>query len=138
MLLWLFPIGIATIEFGHCFMTIHTINAAARNAARLGVADTATTEDVVDKATEILGSAINVNAASLQVLVKDGSQFDDPEFDPTTLTDYEALPDSDLATLPSQSLFIVRVQVPYTEVGILGAWFLRDVNLYGQAVMRKE
>lgn len=31
------------IEFGHCFMTIHTLNSAARKAARLGVGESATT-----------------------------------------------------------------------------------------------
>ncbi len=138
MLLWLFPIGIATVEFGHVFMTIHTINAAARNAARAGVPDGATTTAVDAMAKLIMGKAINADAANLKVLVKNGSQFDDPTFDPASLTDYESLPDADLATLPSHTLFIVRVQVPYREVGILGSWWLQDVNLYGQAVMRKE
>lgn len=138
MLLWLFPIGIATVEFGHVFMTIHTINAAARNAARAGVPDGATTIAVDSMAKLIMGKAINADAANLKVLVKNGSQFDDPTFDPASLTDYESLPDADLATLPSQTLFIVRVQVPYREVGIMGSWWLQDVNLYGQAVMRKE
>lgn len=138
VLLWMFPVVIATVEFGHCFMTIHTINAAARNAARAGVADTATTEAVAARAKSILGSAINADAENIKILVKDGSLFDDPDFDPETLTDYDALPDCDLATFSSQALFIVRVQVPYGEVGILGSWWLSDVNLYGQAVMRKE
>jgi Flp pilus assembly protein TadG len=138
MLLWLFPIGIATVEFGHVFMTIHTINAAARNAARAGIGDGATTADVDAVAKTILGKAINADAANLKVLIKDGSQFDDPTFDASTLSDYESLPDADLATIPSHTLFIVRVQVPYSEVGIMGSWWLQDVNLYGQAVMRKE
>lgn len=138
MMMWLFPVLIATVEFGHVFMTIHTINAAARNAARAGVAEGATSTDVKALAKTILGKAINADANDLKILVKDGSQFDDPAFDPETLTDYTALPDADLISLPTQSLFIVRVQVPYKEVGILGSWWLQDVNLYGQAVMRKE
>lgn len=138
MLLWLFPVGIATVEFGHCFMTIHTINAAARNAARAGVADGATTDDVDALAKTILGKAVSTESENIKVLVKDGSQFDNPAFDPATLTDYEALPDVELETLPTHNLFIVRVQVPYGEVGILGSWWLSDLNLYGQAVMRKE
>lgn len=138
MLLWLFPVGIATVEFGHVFMTIHTINAAARNAARAGVPRVASSATVDTLAKTILGKAINADAENLKVLIKDGSQFDDPTFDPASLTDYESLPDADLATLPTQALFIVRVQVPYKEVGILGSWWLQDVNLYGQAVMRKE
>lgn len=138
MLLWLFPIGIATVEFGHVFMTIHAINAAARNAARAGVAEGATSAEVDALAKSIMGRVTNATAANLRVLVKDGSQFDDPAFDPESLTNYESLPDADLITLPTHSLFIVRVQVPYGEVGLLGSWFLQDVNLYGQAVMRKE
>jgi len=138
MLLWLFPVGIAMIEFGHCFMTIHTINAAAQRAARAGVGDTSTTQEVVDLADDILGSAINVSTPELIVLVKDGSQFDDPTFDPKTLTSYASLPDADLVSTPTHTLFIVRIEVPYSKVGILGGWFLKDLNLSGQAVMRKE
>ena len=138
ILLWMFPIGIALVDFGHCFMTIHSINAAAQRAARAGVADTSTTQDVETLAETILSQAINTDAENLVIMVKDASQFDEPAFDPDSITDYSALPDADLATLPSLTLFIVRVEVPYAEVGILGSWFLTDVNLYGQSVMRKE
>ena len=138
ILMWMFPIGIALIDFGHCFMTIHSINAAAQRAARAGVGDTSTTEDVETMAETILEQAINTDAENLVIMVKDAGQFDDPAFEPESITDYSALPDADLATLPSLSLFIVRVEVPYSEVGILGSWFLTDVNLYGQSVMRKE
>ncbi|MCP4511955.1 MAG: hypothetical protein GY826_36755, partial [Fuerstiella sp.] len=53
-------------------------------------------------------------------------------------TYYAALPNVDVEALERGSLFIVRIQVPYGEVGILGPRWIGDINLYGQAVMRKE
>ena len=125
------------IEFGHCFMTIHTMNSAARRAARLGVAEQATTAEVSALATAIMSSAINTDAANVDVWVKDASTFDDPLVDATDI-DYENLPDVNVENLDTGALFIVRVQVPYSQVGILGPRWVSNLNLYGQSVMRKE
>lgn len=127
----------AFIEFGHCFMTIHTMNSAARRAARLGVGDNKTTAEVLTMANEILDSAIDANHENVVIQVKDASVFDDPTIDAATV-DYDTLPDVELATMDSETLFIVRIQVPYSEIGILGPRWITSLNLYGQSVMRKE
>lgn len=127
----------AFIEFGHCFMTIHTMNSAARRAARAGVGEFKSTAEVVALAHEILDSAIDADHANVKILVKDGSAFDDPTVDASSIN-YANLPDVELATLESESLFIVRVQVPYSEIGIMGPRWVTTLNLYGQSVMRKE
>lgn len=127
----------AFIEFGHCFMTIHTMNSAARRAARLGVGDSKTTADVTNMASEILGSAIDASHENVIIQVKDASVFDDPTVDASTV-DYASLPDVELANMDSEQLFIVRIQVPYSEIGILGPRWITSLNLYGQSVMRKE
>lgn len=127
----------AFIEFGHCFMTIHTMNSAARRAARAGVGEFKSTAEVVALAHEILDSAIDADHANVRILVKDGSAFDDPTVDASSIN-YASLPDVELATLESEALFIVRVQVPYSEIGIMGPRWVTTLNLYGQSVMRKE
>lgn len=125
------------VEFGHCFMTIHTMNAAARRAARAGVADGGTTSDVIALAHSILNQAIDADHQNVEIWVKDASAFDDPAVDAATI-DYEDLPDVELADVESRSLFLVRIQVPYSEIGILGPRWVQSVNMYGQSVMRKE
>lgn len=127
----------AFIEFGHCFMTIHTMNSAARRAARIGVAEFKSTSEVVTVAHDILDSAIDADHQNVKIWVKDGSGFDDPNVDPDAIV-YDTLPDVELSTLESGEMFIVRVQVPYSEIGILGPRWITELNLYGQSVMRKE
>jgi len=125
------------IEFGHCFMTIHSLNSASRRAARLGVGEDVTTQQVTDLAHAILDSAINANATGVEISVKDASVFDNPDVDLSSI-DYDSLPDVEVANLESRSLFLVRVEVPYNEVGILGPRWVAALDLHGQAVMRKE
>lgn len=127
----------AFIEFGHCFMTIHTMNSAARRAARLGVGEEKTTSQVVARAKEILDAAIDADHENVVIWVKDASAFDDPNVDASSIN-YSSLPDVELSTLESESLFVVRIQVPYSEIGILGPRWITSLNLYGQSVMRKE
>ena len=132
-----FTLIFAFIEFGHCFMTIHALNSAARKAARLGVGETATTEDVIARAHEILGSAIDSDLEGVEIVVKDASVFDSPTVDASEI-EYSELQDIEVADIEPRELFIVRIQVPYSEVGIMGPRWLDSLDLYGQAVMRKE
>ena len=132
-----FTLIFAVIEFGHCFMTIHAMNSAARRAARIGVGENKTTDEVVTAAKDILGAAINADHENVEIWVKDASVFDDGSVDPSEIN-YEELPDVLLEDLESRALFVVRVQIPYSEIGILGPRWVSGLNLYGQSVMRKE
>jgi Flp pilus assembly protein TadG len=123
------------IEFGHVFMTIHTLNSAARRAARLGVSEGATSADVDTLAKQVVGSAIRVSAAT--VLIKDASIFDTADLDASTV-DYASLPNVELSTAERRQLFLVRVSVDYADVAILGPRWLGHLQVYGQAVMRRE
>lgn len=125
----------AFIEFGHAFMTIHALNSAARRAARLGVSETATTADVRTLAQQIVGSAITT--ASVTILVKDASVFDDQEADPSTIN-YASLPDIELEDAERRQLFLVRISVNYSNIGVMGPRWLGGLTIYGQAVMRRE
>lgn len=131
-----FTLVFGFFEFGHVFMTIHVLNGAAKQAARVGVGDNSTTEKVKTKATATLQGLLG-NNTSFTVEVLDGSKFDEPNIDPSTI-DYSTLPEADLSTATTRQLFIVRVSVPYDEVGIMGPTWLTGLNLYGQSVMRHE
>lgn len=132
-----FTIIFGFIEFGHCFMTIHAMNSAARRAARMGVGEDKTTAEVTARAHEILDSAIDADHENVVIWVKDASAFDDVNVNASTI-DYSSLPDVEVADLESNALFVVRIQVPYSEIGILGPRWVKTLNLYGQSVMRKE
>ena len=123
------------IEFGHVFMTIHTLNSAARRAARLGVSETATTASVTALANQIVSSAIP--NTSTTILVKNGDAFDVTGVNASTIN-YSTLPNIELSTAARRQLFIVRVSVPYSSVAILGPKWLGGLTVYGQCVMRKE
>jgi Flp pilus assembly protein TadG len=130
-----FLILFGVIEFGHVFMTIHTLNSAAQRAARLGVSAPMTTANVSTLASQIINSAIP--AARATILVKNGDAFDVADVDASTIN-YSTLPDIELSTAERRQLFIVRVSVPYSDVAILGPKWLGGLTVYGQSVMRKE
>ena len=126
----------AFIEFGHVFMTIHTLNSAARRAARLGISETATTASVTALANQVVSSAIPGSSAT--ILVKNGDAFDVTGVDASAIN-YASLPNIELSTAERRQLFIVRVSVPYSNVAILGnSRWLGGLTVYGQCVMRKE
>lgn len=128
----------AFIEFGHVFMTIHVLNGAAKQAARLGIGDNSTTPKVKTKANEILASFLDPSNFTVKVL--DGSDFDDPNVDPKTVN-YSNLNEIDLSTAEPRQLFIVRIEVPYDNISIWGSTgpkWLTSLNLYGMSVLRKE
>ena len=123
------------IEFGHVFMTIHTLNSAARRAARLGIREASSTADVRALAEKIASSAMSVDKVS--IAVKDGSIFDTAGVDASSI-DYDSLPDIELADAERRQMFTVRVSVDYADIAILGPPWLGHLQVYGQAVMRHE
>ncbi len=130
-----FVILFGFIEFGHVYLTIHSLNSAARRAARLGVSDGATTTQVENLAKEVVGAAFRVDKAT--VMVKDASVFDTDGVDADNIN-YQNLPTINLADAERRQLFLVRVSVNYGDIAILGPRWLGNIQLYGQAVMRKE
>jgi hypothetical protein len=123
------------METGHAYMVMQTMNSAAKQAARVGAIENKTTQDVIDRATEIFSAAYNPVEAT--IYVKDGSTFDTPGFDPTGL-DYTGLPDIEVSEAESRQLFIVRVEVPYDDVSLLPTFWVKNITLSGLAVMRHE
>jgi hypothetical protein len=126
-------------EFGHAFMTMELLKAAARTAARTGVTDGKTSADVQDAVHSMLAGGIDPN--KVVIYIKDGGAFDDQSMDAETIQglDYDELPDVEVSGMDPRELFIVRLEVPYSDVSIFptGGW-LSGITLSGQAVMRHE
>lgn len=134
------------MEFGHFYLTVNLLNGAAERAARLGITEGVTTAEVSALATDIVSAALPSSSADISV--RDGSVFDELEssgesggteepFDPTEI-DYDGLQLLELANADERQLFVVRVEVDYADVGIVGPYFLSDLTLVGQSVMRHE
>jgi hypothetical protein len=123
------------MEVGHAYMVMQVLNSAAKQSARLGAVEGKTTADVVGKAESIFQSAFNPVEAT--VYVKDGSSFDAPGFDASTVS-YTALPDIELAEAEPQQLFVVRLEVNYDDVSLLPPFWIKNITLTGLSVMRHE
>jgi hypothetical protein len=124
----------AIMEFGHAFLVVGTLNAAAKQAARHGAVEGITSADVINKANGILGAALDISETT--VLVKDASIFDSPSL-PETI-DYDELPNIELNTADRRQLYVVRISVAYNDVALMPPFWAKDLELVGQSVMRHE
>lgn len=124
----------AIMEFGHAFLVVGTLNAAAKQAARHGAVEGITSADVINKANGILGAALDTTKTT--VLVKDASVFDSPTL-PETI-DYDELPNIELNTADRRQLYVVRISVAYNDVALMPPFWAKDLELVGQSVMRHE
>ena len=124
----------AIMEFGHAFLVVGTLIAAAKQAARFGAVDGISTADTVTHANGILAAAMDT--AQTTVLVKDASVFDQPTL-PETI-DYNDLPNIELQTAERRQLYVVRIEVDYNDVAIVPPFWAKDIQLVGQSVMRHE
>lgn len=124
----------AIMEFGHAFLVVGTLNAAAKQAARHGAVEGISTADVIAKANGILGAALDVTDTT--VLVKDASIFD-AETLPETI-EYDELPNIEVSTADRRQLYVVRIEVDYNDVAIMPPFWAKDIRLVGQSVMRHE
>lgn len=129
----LFLAGI--MEFGHAYMVIGAMDAAARRGARYGAVDGVTNTDVNTLVNTVLNAAFKASKAT--VVIKDGSIFDTSNVNPKTI-DYSKLPDLDLSQATTHQLYIVRITVPYNNVALLPPFWVKNLTLHAQAVMRHE
>lgn len=123
------------IEFGHAYMVINALNAAAKKAAREGSFDGVSTAVVEQKVREYLEPAFDIS--SLNVMVKSAGVFDEGGVDPQNI-DYGNLPPIELNEAEPRQLYIVRVELPYESVSITPPYWIKGVTLKGQSVMRHE
>jgi len=135
----LFLLLFAIIEFGHAQLVADLLKAASRTGARYGATEGVSSSQVIGKVQQVLATAIDPNKVT--VMVKDASVFDEGGTLPTAQADYAELSEIQLADAEPRQLYVVRVSVPYGEVGLLpiGVYrWLGNLTLNGQTVMRHE
>ena len=125
----------AVVEFGHAYMVQTALRGAAKKAARLGVAESVSTAAVDQEARRIMGAAVRTN--TLRVLIKNANLFDTSQTVPQNLR-YEELPDIELNEAGTRQLFIVRLELPYESVALFPPFWVKNVVLHSQSVMRHE
>lgn len=126
---------VAMVEIGHAYMVQTTLRGAARKAARLGIGEGVTTGQVVSEAERIVSAACRTT--NLRVLVKDGNLFDTSTTVPENLR-FDTLPDIELSQADTRRLFIVRLELPYDDVALFPPFWVNNVTLHSQSVMRHE
>jgi len=129
----LFLTGI--MEFGHTYMVQGAMNAAVQRAARYGAVDGVSSQEVRALANQVLSSAFK--SAKATVTVKNAGVFDTSGVDARTIN-YANLPDLELLTAPTHQMYIVRITVPYNSVALLPPFWVKNVTLKAQSVMRHE
>ncbi|MEM1061405.1 MAG: TadE family protein [Planctomycetota bacterium] len=130
------------LELNHAYMAVTTLQAATRQAARMGATGEMTTDEVETATRDILGSTFQ--PAYVEILIKDASAFDS---DPEGGFDIDALPAIDLATAEPRTLFVVRAEVDYSDISMVAPFFVKGTDengndtaarLSAQSVMRHE
>lgn len=130
-----FTFMFALIEFSHAYFVINVLNAATKKAARIGIGDDVTTAQVEAKVRSLLSSAIKTDHVT--VVVKNAGTFDSSNVNPKTIN-YSSLPAIELSDADPRQLFIVRASVPYEDVALIKPFWIKNVTLSGQSVMRHE
>lgn len=130
-LLFLFTL----FEFSHAYMAINTLNAATKKAAREGSMDGISTAAVAARVNQILENAFDIS--SLAVDIKDAGVFDTADVDAANI-DYGNLPAIELSDSEPRQLFIVRATIPYNSISLVPPFFIKNITLSGQSVMRHE
>jgi len=123
------------MEFGHYFMVVHMLNAAARKGAHYGSYEGVTNQQVIDRVNGVVSAAFATSKAT--VIVKDASVFDTTTVNPDTVN-YSSLPAINLPDADTSHCFLVQVSVPYDNVALLPPFWITNGTVIGRAVMRHE
>lgn len=126
---------VAILEFGHAYLVIGTLNAAAKRAARYGSCDDVTTAQVRSHINQTLSKTFKPERAT--ILIKDGNIFDTADLEPKEI-DYSGLNDIELSSAKTRQLFIIRIGVPYEDVALIPPFWVKGMTLWGQSVSRHE
>ena len=117
-------------------MVINLLQSGCRTAARMGSMQGPTTNEVIAKVRQTLGTAINPDVVN--IYVQDASSMDSGAVWPTTDAEVQALPPLEVSEAEPRQMFVVRASVNYNDVSVLPMPFLAGVTLDAQAFMRHE
>jgi len=127
------------IAYGHSQMVINMLDASCRSASRYGSTNGVTTAEVRARVEELVGTVVDPD--DVTIIVKDAGVYDTGGELPSDSDDFHALPDVEVANLEPRDLFLVRVELQYSDVAILPLPFLEsleDMIVTGEAFTRHE
>ena len=101
---------------------------------RYGSVDEISSAQTIAKAKAIVAQSFRTVPT---VVVKDASAFDTANYNASNIN-YAGLADKELSTATDDQMFIVRISVPYNSVALLPPFWIKNITLSGQAVMRHE
>ncbi len=125
----------ALFEYGHALMVSNMVTSIAKQAAHQGSFEDASTADVQAFAVTRLNAFLPSGTAA--VSIKDASLLELSSTDPGSVN-VAALPNIELNSAESRQLFLVHIEVPYEEVALISPFWIRNVTLRGDSVMRRE
>ena len=123
-------------EIAHAIMIGNLIRGACRDAARYGTVQEVTTSQVEQALRDYLDGAINTSHVTISV--KDASVFDTGGSVPETGSEWDALPNIELADAETRQLFSVRATIPFNSIAFLPLDFTDSIFFDAHAVMRHE
>ncbi|MEZ5948994.1 MAG: hypothetical protein R3C12_07240 [Planctomycetaceae bacterium] len=94
-----------------------------------------TSAEVAAEARRIVSAACGTE--QLNVLIKDANLFDLSDTIPENIQ-FGDLPDIELSQTSTSRLFIVRLELPYDTVALFPPFWVNNLTLHSQSVMRHE
>ncbi|MFV0446501.1 MAG: TadE/TadG family type IV pilus assembly protein [Planctomycetaceae bacterium] len=125
----------AIVEFGYAYLVINSMNAAARSGARLGCMEDKTNQDIQNEVQRILHASFDDTQAVVRI--KDASVFDSGNVNAGSIN-YSSLPDCEVSSLEAGDMFVVQVEVNYSNVAIMPPLWTQALVLRRQSVVRHE
>ncbi|HMP78106.1 MAG TPA: TadE/TadG family type IV pilus assembly protein [Pirellulaceae bacterium] len=123
------------LEFGHLLMVKAALTSAAKEGARMGSIENASTADVQAFIENRISRAFPSVAAT--IYIKDASVYDSSS-PPSGPINPSTLPDIELSTTESRHMFVVQIDVAYSDVAIFPPFWASNVQLTGISILRHE
>jgi Flp pilus assembly protein TadG len=129
----------AIIAFGHSQLVANVLDAACRKAARYGSNTGVTTAEVRTQVENLVRTVADTN--DVTIIIKDARVYDTGGTLPSSSEGFSALPDVEVADLEPRDLFLVRVEMQYSDVALISLPFLESLEnavIVGEAFTRHE
>ena len=117
-------------------MIHNLLDGASRSAGRFGANEGITTAMVEATLIDMLSSSMDTS--QVNIIVKDGSSFDNGASLPATEEEYDNLPNINIEQAGHRQLFLVRATVRYNDIAILPVPLVGEIVLSGESLTRHE
>ena len=123
-------------EYTRAVWINNMLKGACITAAREGIIEGVSTEDVVASVRQKLSSSLDSNKVT--VTVKNAGVYDANNDFPESLDDTDDLPNLELASAGTRQLFVVTASVSYSDISFIRFKYFNGLALAGLAIERRE